>query len=142
MQIGGWVNQKVAISLLCLAFFWTAASVIYWLRRRKGGRGMQEEKEKLTIIKDAKIKLDAKNTDKATGMEVNTPTELNNIDVDVIAENVKEATGFKSIQTNRPNALFAATVMCSCGKSFAYTSAGYRPSAIKCPHCGKEHEIH
>jgi hypothetical protein len=141
LQMGGWVNQYVAIAILCVAGLWTVASV-YWLRKRRGLRGMEEEKEELTIIKNAKVKLDAKNTDKATGMEVTTPTELNNINVNVTAENVKEATGFRSIQTNKPNALFAATIMCSCGKPFSYTSAGYKPSVIKCPNCGREHEIH
>ena len=96
------------------------------------------ENGKPTIIKDTNVKLDAKNVDKATGMEVTNPTELTNVKVDVTAENVREATGFKSIQTNKPNALFAATIICSCGKAFPYTSAGYRPSAVTCPYCGNE----
>ncbi len=141
LQIGGWVNQYVAITLLCLALLWTLASILYWLRKRRGVRDMQDNKEELTIIKDTKVKLNAKNTEKVTGMEVTTPTELNNTDINITAENVKEATGFRSIQTNKPNALFAATVICSCGKPFTYTSAGYQPSVIKCPHCGREHKV-
>jgi hypothetical protein len=53
-----------------------------------------DEKDRPAIIRDAKVKLDAKNTEKATGMEVTNPTILNNIDVSVAAENVKEAVGF------------------------------------------------
>jgi hypothetical protein len=140
LQIGGWVNQYVAIALLCVAFLGTVATVLYWLR--KGVRNVDEKKEYVTIIKDAKVRLDAKNADKATGMEVNTPAELNNIDVNVTAENVREATGFRSVQTNKEVGLFSATILCSCGKQFTYSSTGYRPSKVTCPHCGKEHEIH
>jgi hypothetical protein len=140
LQIGGWVNRYIAIALLCVAFLWTIFFVFYLLR--KGVRNVDEEKEDVTIIKDTKVRLDAKNTDKATGMEVNTPAELDNIDVNVTAENVREATGFKSVQTNKEVGLFSATIICSCGKPFTYSSTGYRPSKVTCPHCGKEHEIH
>jgi amino acid transporter len=34
MQIGGWVNQAVAIFLLVIAFIWTSASVIYYFKKR------------------------------------------------------------------------------------------------------------
>lgn len=145
LQIGGWANQGVAIALLSVAFLWSIFFALYWwLDKRKGGVTMPDEgkeQEELTVIKDTKVKLDAKNVDKATGMEVTTPTELNNINVNVNAENVREATGFRSVQTNKPNALFSATIICSCGKPFNYTSAGYKPSSVTCPHCGMEHKI-
>jgi hypothetical protein len=96
-----------------------------------------ERKEELTKIRDIKVKLDAENAAKATGMEVTTPTELSNLRVDVTAKNVKEVAGFKSTQTNKPVGFFAATIICSCGKAFPYTSAGYKPTSVTCPHCGK-----
>ena len=34
----------------------------------RGGKDLKEDKEELTTIKDTKVKLDAKNADKATGM--------------------------------------------------------------------------
>ena len=66
---------------------------------------------------------------------------MNNIKIDVSAENVKEATGFRSVQTNRPDALFTAKIICSCGKPFTYTSAGYKPPDVKCPYCDKEYKM-
>jgi hypothetical protein len=140
-------NWELVISFTIewiLPFALVFGAIYLGYRLKKGGLKImpEEEKEELTIIRNAKVKLDAKDTEKATGMEVTTPTELNNIRVDVTAENVKEATGFRSIQTNKPNALFTATIMCSCGKPFTYTSAGYKPPSVTCPHCGREHEIH
>lgn len=35
IQIGGWVNQRIAITLLVIAFIWSAISVIYWIKKRK-----------------------------------------------------------------------------------------------------------
>lgn len=135
------VPMPVTIIFVVVGLALIIFGVVSLIRRSKKMKE-DEGKEELTIIKDAKVKLNAKNADKATGMEVTTPTELNNIDVNVSAENVKEATGFRSIQTNKPNALFAATVICSCGKRFTYTSAGYKPKYVRCPHCGQEHEVH
>jgi hypothetical protein len=102
---------------------------------------LESEKGKFSIIKDVEVKMDAKNVEKATGMEVNRPAELKNIKVNVSAENVQEATGFKSIQTNREVGLFSATIICSCGKPFTYNSTGYRPTKVTCPHCGKETKL-
>lgn len=34
LQIGGWVNQKIAISLLVIAFIWSIATLVYWLKFR------------------------------------------------------------------------------------------------------------
>lgn len=97
---------------------------------------MSNESDKI-VIKDTKVKLDADKVDKATGMEINNvPTELSNVQIDVEAKDVKEATGMKVISHNAP-ALYAHTVLCSCGKPFSYTSAAYEPSEITCPHCGK-----
>jgi len=36
MQIGGWINQRIAIALLVVAFIWTIISVIYHLLNKRG----------------------------------------------------------------------------------------------------------
>lgn len=102
-----------------------------------GGEG--DEKKEATIIRDTKVKLDAKNTDKATGIEITSPTELSNVGVDVTAENVKEATGLKVTATNTEFALSSKMIMCSCGNVFgSVTTHGHKPT-VKCPKCGKEY---
>lgn len=35
MQIGGWVNQSIAITLLVIAFLWFIAFAFYWLKKWK-----------------------------------------------------------------------------------------------------------
>ena len=44
MQIGGWVNQTIAIVLLVIAFLWSGATIIYWLRKRARKKRGQEPK--------------------------------------------------------------------------------------------------
>lgn len=44
MQISGWVNQTIAISLLAIAFLWSIATLIYWLKNRQQSRQRNETK--------------------------------------------------------------------------------------------------
>ena len=113
------------------------------LKKSVGYQAMdnKNKKDEPDKIKDTKVKLDAEDVEKATGMEVTTPTELSNVDVNVTAKGVKEATGFKSTQVNRPVGLAAMTIVCSCGKPFGIATTGYKPDKATCPHCGKEHEL-
>ncbi|MBN1176345.1 MAG: hypothetical protein JXA51_01560 [Dehalococcoidales bacterium] len=111
------------------------------MKKKEEQKLLESEKEKGSIINDVRVELDTRNVDKATGMEVNGPAELKNISVNVNAENVREAVGFKSVQTNKEVGLFSATTLCSCGKRFTYTSTGYRPQKVTCPHCGKETKL-
>jgi len=46
MQIGGWVNQCIAIGLLLAAAIWTIASILYYWKKRKG---VDLEEAKLSI---------------------------------------------------------------------------------------------
>jgi len=55
MQIGGWVNQKIAISLLVIAFLWSIATLIYWLKNRQ--RLRQKNEVKTVAKKDLQLKL-------------------------------------------------------------------------------------
>ena len=41
MQIGGWINQTVAIMLLVIAFLWSSASLTYWLKNRRKQTGLE-----------------------------------------------------------------------------------------------------
>ena len=100
----------------------------------------QEEKEKPTVIKDTEVKLDAKDTEKATGVDITTPAKLDNVRVDVTAENVKDVTGFNVMAVNKEFALRAITIMCSCGHIIhSSTTHGYKPTII-CPKCGMEYK--
>ena len=102
---------------------------------------MSSETEK-TIIKDAKVKLDADEVDKATGMEINNvQAHLSNVQVDVTAKNVKEAKGLSVTAHNTEFALSSRVIMCSCGNTISsVTTCGYKP-VITCPKCGKEYEV-
>lgn len=98
------------------------------------------EQDKPTIVKDTQVKLDAKDTEKATGMEITTPTELDNVRVDVTAENVKDVTGLKVTAMNKEFALRVKTIVCSCGAVLrSATTHGYKPTII-CHKCGKEYK--
>ena len=108
--------------------------------RNKGGHMEDNRKEEPTIIKDTKVKLNAKDTEKAIGMEITKPTELSNVKVDVTVQNVKEATGLKVTATNTEFAVSNRLIICSCGNRIAVvTTHGYKPT-VKCPKCGKEYK--
>jgi hypothetical protein len=49
VQIGGWVNQAIAITLLVIAFLWTLASVVYWLRNRNKKWQTKSEKGEVSV---------------------------------------------------------------------------------------------
>lgn len=112
----------------------------------KGGMVMSDDKEdnteneKPTIVKDTRIKLDAKDTEEATGMDISTPAELDNVKVDMTAENVKRATGLNVTAVNKEFAIGVRMIACSCGNIFSrVTTHGYKP-VIKCPKCGREYK--
>ena len=97
------------------------------------------ENEKPTIVKDTRVRLNAKDTEEATGMDISTPTELDNVKVDMTAENVKHATGLNVTAINKEFAIGTRMIVCSCGHTFSsVTTHGYKP-VIKCPKCGKEY---
>jgi hypothetical protein len=106
--------------------------------RVKELEAMDNESDK-TVIKDTKVNLNVKNGDKATGMEVNKPAKLENIQIDVSSQNVRETIGFKSEQKNV--GMFTMTVLCECGKPFSYTCVGYKPPSVTCPNCGKDVKV-
>jgi hypothetical protein len=149
----GIITQQNAHIILYLAIFLFITGVVilvwnYWptitqiFRKKSVASDAVIKPEDIPLmIKDTKVKLEAEKVDRATGMEVNRPARLDNVEVDMVARDVKEATGFKTTQTNTDTGMFAATILCSCGNSFPYTSVGYRPSIVTCPHCGREHKI-
>jgi len=84
------------------------------------------------VIKDAVFKTEVEHAEEATGMEVNRPAQLSNVTSELIARDVKSATGFKTNQT-----LNAIVMTCSnCGRPFPFASTGAPPRIINCPHCG------
>jgi len=84
------------------------------------------------IIKDSVFRTEVERAEEATGMEVNRPAQFQNVTSELIARDVKSATGFK---TNQP--LNAIVMSCSnCGKPFPFACTGTPPRIINCPHCG------
>lgn len=53
MQLGGWVSHSIAISLLALAFLWSIAFLIYWLRNRHHERQTQPNKKNIDEVSKA-----------------------------------------------------------------------------------------
>ncbi|TET25574.1 MAG: hypothetical protein E3J67_03510 [Dehalococcoidia bacterium] len=84
------------------------------------------------IIKDSVFRTEVEHAEEAIGMEVNGPTQFSNVTSELIARDVKSATGFKTNQT-----LNAIVMTCSkCGRPFPFASTGAPPRIISCPHCG------
>lgn len=90
-----------------------------------------------TIIKDTKVKLDAEKVDKATGIEINKPTEMSNVHLDMKLHDVKEGTGIKSgLPLN-----VVMTTCKRCGTPLPAVSFGAPISSVKCDKCGEVNEI-
>jgi hypothetical protein len=84
------------------------------------------------IIKDSVFRTIVEHADEAIGMEVNAPTQFQNVTSEVIAHDVKSVTGFKTNQT-----LNAILMTCSsCRKYFSIATVGTLPRSVNCPHCG------
>jgi hypothetical protein len=99
-----------------------------------------EEIEKPTLVQNTQVTLNAKDTEKAVGIDTSTPTKLDNVKVYVATENVQNATGLKVTAIDKGFALRSKTIVCSCGKVIhSTTTHGYNP-IITCPKCGKEYK--
>lgn len=84
------------------------------------------------IIKDSVFRTVVERANEAIGMEVNRPAQFQNVTSELIARDVKSATGFKTNQT-----LNAIVMTCSnCGKFFPFACTGTPPRTVNCPHCG------
>ena len=84
------------------------------------------------IIKDSVFRTEVEHAEEAIGMEVNRPAQFQNVTAELIARDVKSATGFKTNQT-----LNAIVMTCSnCGKPLPFACTGTPPRTVNCPHCG------
>jgi len=84
------------------------------------------------VIKDSVFRTEVEHVEEAIGMEINRPAQFLNVTSELIARDVKRATGFKTNQT-----LNATVTTCSnCGRPFPFASTGAPPRIIRCPHCG------
>lgn len=89
------------------------------------------------VIKNSVFRTVVKNADEAIGMEVNEPAQLSNVKSELIADNVRKATG---ISTNQ--GLTSIITTCStCNRTFPLACTGPPPSRVICPHCGEENII-
>ena len=89
------------------------------------------------IIKDSVFRTEVERAEEATGMEVNRPAQFYNVTSELIARDVKSATGFK---TNQP--LNAIVTTCSnCGRPLPFASTGAPPRIINCRYCGHGNTI-
>ena len=97
---------------------------------------MDNEGDK-TIIKDTKVELDAEKVDKATGIEINKPTEMSNVHLDMKLHDVKEGIGIKSgLPLN-----VVMTTCKRCGTPLPSISFGVSATSVKCNKCGEVNEI-
>jgi DNA-directed RNA polymerase subunit RPC12/RpoP len=84
------------------------------------------------VIKDSVFRTVVERADEAIGMEVNRPAQFQNVKSELIARDVKSATGFKTNQN-----LNAIVMTCSnCGKIFPFACTDTPPRTINCPYCG------
>ena len=51
MQIGGWVNQTIAIILLVIAFLWSIITLIYWFKNRHKTVDPSKEQLQLDLVR-------------------------------------------------------------------------------------------
>jgi hypothetical protein len=89
------------------------------------------------VIKDSVFRTQVEHAEEAVGMEVNIPAQFSGVTSELIARDVKRATGFKTNQT-----LNAIITTCSqCGKHFPFASTGPPSRIINCPHCGYSNKM-
>lgn len=116
-------------------------NIIIEINNRLQEIDLMEKGNKFVNMENIKVNVNAKDTDKATGMNIdNVPTKLSGVEIDVNADNVKEATGLKVTSENTRFALSSKVIICSCGYVIrSVTTCGYEPVLI-CPRCGSEHK--
>jgi len=104
-------------------------------------RDEEKDKERL-LIEDLKIKQDIDNAKRVKGLEMeNQDAELRRTSIDMNVKNAEEVTGASFKQTDKP-ALSSYMIMCDCGERIGRVFTGTPPSTIKCPKCGREHDVH
>lgn len=127
-----WIGWPIValLGLLCLAFIIKAI-------KSKGMNNLtvsrESEAEKAILIRDTKVQVEAKDAEKATGMEVNRPAQLSNVSVSLSTSNVRNATGFSTNQGLN-------TIMMSCSNCKQPIPIVYvgnaRPQNVTCCNCG------
>ncbi len=79
--------------------------------------------------------------EKVKGLEVeDQDLELRDVAIDMKVKNAGEVTGASFKQTNKP-ALSSYMIICECGEKIGRAFTGTPPSTIKCPQCGREHNV-
>ena len=111
-------------------------------RRLKNMKRDEEKDKERLLIEDLKIKQDIDNAKRVKGLEMeNQDAELRRTSIDMNVKNAEEVTGASFKQTDKP-ALSSYMIMCDCGERIGRVFTGTPPSTIKCPKCGREHDVH
>jgi hypothetical protein len=98
----------------------------------------KENDGEAVIIKNTKIHVEAKDAEKAIGMEVNRPAQLSDVDVSLKVENVKNAAGFSTNQGLTGMMIFCSK--CNQPIPIAYTGNAC-PQSVKCRNCGADNNV-
>ena len=101
----------------------------------------KDDKE-TNIIKDTEIKAKVKRAKEALGADFEGDHELDNVKIELEAEDVEQATGARFKSSNGSTPLTAMVMSCSnCGKNFPKAFTGYLPEETACPHCGHMNKV-
>lgn len=95
---------------------------------------MEKDDGGTNIIKDTEIKAKVKNAKEALGADIEGDYELENVKVELEAENVERATGSRFISSNGSTPMTGMIMSCSnCSKIFPKAFTGRLPEQTKCP---------
>jgi membrane protein implicated in regulation of membrane protease activity len=139
-----WVQIVIWLSLAVVLF--VVASYIWDAIKKRRLKRMKKERndkdKERTILNGFRVKEDVDGVERVKGLEVeNQDMELRDTSIDLKVRNAKEVTGASFKQTNKP-ALSSYVIICECGERIGRVFTGTPPSTIKCPRCGREHDVH
>jgi len=104
----------------------------------KGDKQMQKDGEKTNVIKDSKFKAKVERADKATVLDIKSPTITENVEASLEARDVKDAAVVRTSQTLN---IKMGTTCAHCHASLPIVSFGVKPTSIKCRSCGHVNKV-
>ncbi len=107
------------------------ALILYSIRKRRRVT-MTNDNDHPNIIKDSKFKAKIKRGEKATILDIKSPTITDNVEASLEAEDVKDAAVVRTNQTLN----ITMSKCANCHRPLPSVAFGVKPSNVKCRVCG------
>lgn len=136
------MNIYVAYSFWGIAGIWLLLLLVTGVRKRRIIMSKDKDGKQAKVIKDTEIKARVEHAKEALGADIEGDYELDNVKVELEAENVERATGARFKSSNGSTPVTGMIMSCSnCGKPFPKAFTGHLPEETACPHCGHMNKV-